>query len=99
MKSALNATCRFALGAALAVAAAVSFAQAPSQPETLAEPVVVAMAPLMTTDARQASTTATEYPPLQAGVRRAAAQGPDALRRYIHRTRFIFAWYYPDFAQ
>jgi DNA-directed RNA polymerase specialized sigma24 family protein len=23
--------------------------------------------------------------------------GKEALRRYIHRTRMIYAWYYPDF--
>jgi hypothetical protein len=31
-------------------------------------------------------------------VRRAAAEGPDALRRYIDRTRMIYGFYYWDFA-
>jgi|KBSMisStaDraftv2_1062788.scaffolds.fasta_scaffold239141_2 hypothetical protein len=39
---------------------------------------------------------APDYPPLQAGVRRAAAEGPDALRQYIWRTRMIYAYYMPD---
>ena len=32
------------------------------------------------------------------GVKAAAAQGPDALRRYIFRTRMIYGFYYNDFA-
>jgi hypothetical protein len=36
--------------------------------------------------------------PGEAGVRRAAAQGPEALRRYIWRTRMIYNYYYWDFA-
>ena len=39
------------------------------------------------------------YPPSEAGVRRAAAQGPEALRRYIWRTRMIYNYYYWDFAR
>ena len=38
------------------------------------------------------------YPAYQAGVRAAAAQGPEALRRYIWRTRMIYNFYYDDFA-
>ena len=38
------------------------------------------------------------FPAYQAGVRAAAAQGPDALRRYIWRTRMIYNFYYADFA-
>jgi len=28
-----------------------------------------------------------------------AAQGPDALRRFVERTRAIYALYYPDYAR
>jgi hypothetical protein len=35
----------------------------------------------------------------EAGVRKAAEQGPDALRRYIERTRGIYDFYYWDYAQ
>ena len=38
------------------------------------------------------------FPAYQAGVRAAAAQGPDALRRYIWRTRMVYNFYYADFA-
>jgi hypothetical protein len=34
-----------------------------------------------------------------AGVKKAAEQGPDALRRYIERTRGIYDFYYWDYAQ
>jgi hypothetical protein len=37
-------------------------------------------------------------PAYQAGVRAAAAQGPEALRRYLWRTRMIYNFYYWDFA-
>lgn len=38
------------------------------------------------------------FPAHEARVRAAATQGPEALRRYIHRTRMIWNFYYPDFA-
>jgi len=38
------------------------------------------------------------FPAYQRGVRDAAAQGNEALRRYIWRTRMIYDFYYPDFA-
>ena len=61
-------------------------------------PVVVAQAsapaasnvPLVQRDA---------FPPLQAGVRQAAAEGPTTLRRYVNRTRMIYNYYYYDFAR
>jgi hypothetical protein len=37
------------------------------------------------------------YRPGEAGVRKAAMQGPEALRRYIWRTRMIYDYYYWDF--
>jgi hypothetical protein len=84
-----------ALGAALALAAATAIAN-PSAPRT-SVPLVVADG----TETAQArgSTAQHDYPPLQAGVRRAAAQGPEALRRYIFRTRYIYEYYYWNFVQ
>jgi hypothetical protein len=38
------------------------------------------------------------YPVHDARVRAAAAQGPEALRRYIWRTRMIYNYYYWDYA-
>ena len=39
------------------------------------------------------------YPAYQRGVRAAAAEGNDALRRYIWRTRGIYNFYFDDFAK
>ena len=39
------------------------------------------------------------FPAHEAGVRAAAAQGPDALRWYVQRTRMIHQFYYNDFAR
>jgi hypothetical protein len=39
-----------------------------------------------------------EFPAYQRGVRKAATEGPDALRRYVWRTRMIYNFNYKDFA-
>lgn len=102
MASALSTKlCRVALGASLAVGAVTTFAQASEQPVGASDAVLLAQAsdksPVAGTAAPDPKSDA--YPALQAGVRKAAAEGPEALRRYIHRTRMIYAWYYSDFAQ
>jgi hypothetical protein len=43
-------------------------------------------------------TVVPSFPAHETRVRAAAAQGPEALRRYIHRTRMIYNFYYWDFA-
>jgi hypothetical protein len=91
---------RFVLGAALALAVATAFAEAPAQQVNTPEPAMLAQA-TGTSAGSYAAPSATityDYPPLEAGVRKAAIEGPEALRRYIYRTRMIYAWYYPDFA-
>jgi hypothetical protein len=45
------------------------------------------------------STTPRSYPANEAGVRRAAAEGPEALRRYIWRTRMVYNYYFWDFVK
>jgi hypothetical protein len=45
------------------------------------------------------STMPHSFPPSEAGVRRAAAQGPEALRRYIWRTRMIYNYYFWNFVK
>jgi hypothetical protein len=55
--------------------------------------VAQTIAPAASGEAAQA------YPAMQRGVRQAAGQGPDALRRYIERTRTIYSYYYWDFAK
>ena len=91
---------RCALGAALILAAGWAFADKPAAPAALAQgdhTFIVADGGAVAMDA-QTSTAARRFNPIEAGVRRAAAQGPDALRRYIWRTRMIYNYYYPDFA-
>ena len=46
-----------------------------------------------------AASPPTAFPAHEAGVRAAAAAGPDALRRYIHRTRMIHNFYYYRYAR
>jgi hypothetical protein len=86
-----------ALGAALVLAATAAIA------DPLASQTPVPKTSLMvaqnTTSMAPGSTMERNYPPLQAGVRQAAAQGPEALRRYIWRTRQIFNYYYPDWVK
>jgi hypothetical protein len=50
-------------------------------------------------DGRISTDATPSYPASQAGVRKAAAEGPDALRRYVQRTRMIHNYYYWDFAK
>jgi hypothetical protein len=90
---------RFVLGTALALAAATAFAEAPAPQVNAQEPMMLAQATGNSVGAyNPASASMTyDYPPLQAGVRKAAIEGPEALSRYIHRTRMIYAWYHPDF--
>lgn len=84
-----------ALGAALALAATAAIAD-PSASQT---PVPQSLMVAQNTAVAPGSTAQRGYPPLQAGVRQAAAQGPVALRRYIWRTRMIFNYYYPDWVK
>ena len=62
-----------------------------------AAPIVVAQA---STAASVSAGVATPdaFPAYQRGVRQAAAESNEALRRYIWRTRMIYNFYYNDFA-
>jgi hypothetical protein len=84
------------VGAVLAAGAAL--ASEPS-PVTQAQPVVLAQTTVtqstVTTDVYAPNYP---YPAHEARVRAAARAGPEALRRYIQRTRMIWNFYYPDFA-
>jgi len=87
----------YALGAALALAASTALADASAPqlavPEASMKLTVTEMMP-----AASGSTTQYIYPSSEAGLRRAAAQGPVALRLYIYRTRMIYNYYIWDFA-
>ena len=96
-----NATIRRRLTMGLAVlAAAVSGIAWAANPDSVAAaqaPVVVAQA--ADGSARTSATVqADTFPAHERGVRAAAAQSPDALRRYVNRTRMIYGFYYNDFA-
>ena len=93
--------CRRALGAVLAMVVGCALADEPAVQAVPAqdnETTIVADGGAIAADA-EASTAARGFNPIEAGVRRAAAQGPDALRRYIWRTRMIYNYYYWDFAK
>ena len=83
----------YALGVALVLAASTAFADA-SAPQL---PVPEASVKLAVADSTQ--TTPLIYPSSDAGLRRAAAQGPVALHLYVYRTRMIYNYYIWDFAK
>ena len=91
----------YALGAALAFATTTALANAsapqPSVPETSVKLAVADSTETM--PAASGSTTPSIYPSSEAGLRRAAAQGPTALRQYIFRTRMIYNYYFWDFVK
>ena len=86
--------------AAIALAAltvGVAFAaETPSSDASVVNdsPVLLAQAPTAT----RAAPASQAHPDYQAGVRAAAAKGPEALRQYTNRTRMIYNFYYWDFA-
>jgi hypothetical protein len=85
------------IGIAALTAVSYGTARAGEPAEAGVEPVVVAQVSTSTTTIA-GSPDANTFPAYQAKVRAAAAQGPDALRRYVHRTRMIYNFYYNDFA-
>jgi hypothetical protein len=89
-------------GAAVAIALAISPAVSAAQPDAAAPdtaPIVLAQA---TTPASTAMYNVAIDPDLGAvnlrGVRKAARQGPDELRRYVCRRRMIYNFDYEDWA-
>jgi hypothetical protein len=61
-------------------------------------PVVMAQASAPSVTAPEAAPGAEQYPSYKRGVRKAATESPEALRRYIWRTRMIYNFWYNDFA-
>jgi hypothetical protein len=91
----------YALSAALALAATTTLAN-PLAPQTSVPQTSVQLAVADSSEAVADAPIATmprSYPPSEAGVRRGAAQGPEALRRYIWRTRMIYNYYFWDFVK
>lgn len=88
-------------GAVIALAIAhspASWAAEPAESTTDNSPIVIAQTTAPVSGARDAGATVDVYPAYQRGVRKAASEGPEALRRYVWRTRMIHNFYYHDFA-
>ncbi len=77
----------YAFGAALALAASTALADTSTAQQPVPESSV------------KSSTAPYVYASSEAGLRRAAAQGPVALHLYIYRTRMIYNYYFWDFAK
>jgi hypothetical protein len=87
-------------GVAVALAALTSAAWAVSPAEGNNLPsIVVAQATAPGAIVVQPAAATGGFPAYQRGVRQAAAEGNEALRRYILRTRMIYDFYYNDFAR
>ena len=93
--------CTLVGGAVVALAVLISpvtLAAEPTDGVRDVAPVVIAQAAVSSSDARPAGVMFDEYPAYQRGVRKAAAEGTEALRRYTWRTRMIYNFNYNDFA-
>jgi hypothetical protein len=99
---------RFTLfsGAVIALAGIASYPVLAAVPERAtvdgsaeARPIVIAQATSRSVaPGPRAVAPSAAFPAYQRGVREAAAESNEALRRYIWRTRMIYDFYYPDFA-
>lgn len=90
------------LGVSAVFFATVSSAgEAPKPEATTNAPIVVAASGVSaaTASTSVAARADAAFPPAEKGVRNAAAQGPTALRRYVHRTEPIYHYSYRDFAR
>jgi len=81
------------VGPAFAAGATPDNAAAKTDAVVVAQAAVVAPAPM----APAPMVVVRSYPAYEAGAVAAAKQGPEALRRYLWRTRMIYNFYYPDF--
>jgi len=89
-----------ALAGVLALAATAALANpVASQASIPQDSMRLALADSGHTGAEAGSATPRSYPANEAGVRRAAAEGPEALRRYIWRTRMIYNYYFWNFVK
>jgi hypothetical protein len=94
----MNPSC-LALAGALALAATSALANPLASPTSIPQDAIQLAAADSNPTVADASGSATtrDYPAIQAGVRRAAAEGPEALRRYCFRTRMIYNFYFWNF--
>jgi len=96
-RSLLLAGAMTALAGVMSVPAAAADTKGTAAPYEASAPLVVAQASTPGMAGDRVVVPARAYPEYQRGVREAASQGPEALRRYIWRTRMIYNFYYPDF--
>jgi hypothetical protein len=91
--------CTLAGCAAFAVAVLASSTVLAAEPDSRTTPNTprIMLAQAAPASSRAARPIGDAYPAYQRGVRAAAAEGPDALRRYVWRTRMIYNFYYYDF--
>ena len=80
--------------AALSIGTAFAAGTTPDSVTSSTDSVVVAQAAVV---APAPMVVVRSYPAYEAGAVAAAKQGPEALRRYLWRTRMIYNFYYPDF--
>ena len=92
--------CTLAGCAAFAVAVLASSTVSAAEPDsrTASDTPRIMLAQAAPASSRAARPIDDAYPAYQRGVRAAAAEGPEALRRYVWRTRMIYNFYYHDFA-
>jgi hypothetical protein len=91
----------YALGAALALVVTTAMADPltsqPSVPQTSLKLAIADSTETVTQGPD--STTLHGHRPMEAAAVRAAAQRPEALRRYLWRTRMIYNYYFWDFVK
>ena len=79
------------LGATIMLTSAIACAAQPIAPTVGTQGAAIVTA--------AGSAEPASFPSSEAGVRRAAADGAESLRRYIQRTRMIYNYYYWNFAK
>jgi hypothetical protein len=87
--------------AAIALAAftvGVAFASETPSPAPTDKDAPIVLAQVSATMSGAPEAVAPSFPAHETRVRAAAAEGPESLRRYVHRTRMIYNFYYWDFA-
>ena len=84
---------KFGRGVAAAALCATFALGASAAPAAESEKIVVAQAVVVAPTMVVVRT----YPDYMARAVAASAEGPEALRRYLWRTRMIYNFYYPDF--
>lgn len=92
----------YALSATLALGSATAWAADAVKPDA-AEPEAIMLAQaggsLTTMEVRGTAGEPLGFNPIERGVRKAATDGPTALRRYVQRTEPIYHFSYWDFAK